>query len=483
MTSPWLKNKNQSRVHGAYTLIELLVVISIIAILTGIGIAGITALTRKSELQAQTQLVRSMLRKARNTAREERFPATVRFDYQNNEIHAQTRKTLAFFRFETDMSPPTDGDPLGDPELGEPAPEGEEGESGDDAALTLVGALNIEGKGYQVDYVDGQIGTALVFGEPLDATTYEDFRTAPASYVEIEERPSLSPVEGVFIEAWVQPDFLIKKLTRGSDDGLETMVPTREDEDKPFREAPSRTPPADNEIVDIPLFTIVRKGKSYEMALTYDLGIEVTLTGPNKDGDEVTYVGRSQPDIVKELKWTRVGVAFDGDSVVLMINGLERGLFAISDDHAVIPTRLTPTSGPLRISDNNPRRAFFGRIDEVRISGLIRGETIKVPRNITLIPGEEVIRFDALGQLDPLSHAAAVSIQLSDDPELLDKLYPGEDRKNSTKTVVRSKDDADEIKKEIKKFRQYLRKARRLIKAVNARNRREVIVDMHGTLR
>ncbi|MDF1666524.1 MAG: prepilin-type N-terminal cleavage/methylation domain-containing protein [Planctomycetota bacterium] len=481
MFSPRLENKIAIRVHGAYTLIELLVVISIMAILTGIGIAGITALTRKSELQAQTQLVRSMLRKARNTAREERFPAIVRFDYQNNEIHAQTRKTLAFFRFETDMTPPPlDGDSEGGDGDLELPPE----ESGDEAAaLELVGALNVTAKGYHVDFVDGQIGTALVFGEPLDATTFEDFRTAPASYVEVEERPSLSPVEGVFIEAWVQPELLIKKLTRGSNDGLETSVPSREDEDKPFREAPSRTPPDSSEVVDIPLFTIVRKGKAYEMALTYDLGIEVTLTGPNKDGDEVTYVGRSQPDIVKELKWTRVGVAFDGDSVTLLINGLQRGLFAISDEHAVIPQRLSTTTGPLRISDNNPRRAFFGRIDEVRVSGLIRGDTVKIPRNITLIPGEEVIRFDALGQLDPLSHAESVSIQLSDDPELLDKLYPEEDRKNSTKTVVRSKDNSDELKKEAKEFRRYLRKARRLIKAVSARNRREVIVDMHGTLR
>lgn len=482
MFGPRLENKTNSRVHGAYTLIELLVVISIMAVLTGIGIAGITALTRKSELQAQTQLVRSMLRKARNTAREERFAAVVRFDYLNNEIHAQTRKTLAFFRFETDMSPPPlDGDPAeGDGEL---PPEEVEGDSGDASVLELVGALNITGKGYEVDFEEGQIGTALIFGLPIDATTYEDFRTAPASYVEIEERPSLSPVEGVFIEAWVNPEFLIKKLTKSSNDGLEAMVPSREDEDKPFREAPSRSAPAESEIVDIPLFTIVRKGKAYELALTYDLGIEVTLTGTNKDGDEVTYVGRSQPDIVKELIWTRVGVAFDGDSVVLLINGLQRGLFAISDDHAELPTKLVTTTGPLRISDNNPRRAFFGRIDEVRISGLIRGDTVKIPRNITLIPGEQVIRFDALGQLDPLNHSESVSIQLSDDPELLDKLYPDEDRKNSTKTVVRGKDNSDDLKEEAKKFRLYLRKARRLIKAVNARNRREVVVDMHGTLR
>jgi prepilin-type N-terminal cleavage/methylation domain-containing protein len=491
-------------VHHGYTLIELLVVLGIIAVLASLGIGGIVALTTKGELKAQTQLIRSLLRRARNTAREERYPAIIHFDYQNNEIRARTRETLAFYRFETDLTPAPEEDEDGlstSPEGGDgdgfdgdgsdedgSSGKGEEEEDAEDPApeeeglpIDLVGALNIEAKAFNTTYTEGKIGTALLFGEPPEATTFQDYRVAEPSYVEIEDRPSLNPVDGIFLELWVRTGLFARKMTSQSSDGLESSVPDRPEEDAPFREAPPRTWPPENE-VEMPLFTVIRKGKAFEISITADNSVEVVLSGPNKDGDIVTFAARTKPDVIREEKWARIGLAFDGEDVTLFINGMDRELGVLSEENAVLPQRLIMSKGTLRISDNNPRRAFYGVIDEVRISGLILGDKVKVPASITLVPGAEKIRFDAFGQLDPTLHSEAVSIQLSDDPNLQEKLFPGEERKSGIQTVVRGK-DKESVLNDAMKFRKYRRRARRLLKTVNPKGRREVVVDMHGTLR
>jgi prepilin-type N-terminal cleavage/methylation domain-containing protein len=509
MKRPVARLQWPTAVTYGYTLIELLVVLGIIGILAGIGIASIQTLTRKGVLQAQTQLLRSLLRRARNTAREERYPATIHFDYKNNEITARTRETLAFFRFENDLAalnPEPEDDSSTSPEDGadddgadddgadedgadeDGADEdGADEDGADDAELvelapvTLTGALNIEATAYNTSYVIGKVGTCLLFGEPAEASTFEDYRMAQPSHVEVEERPSLNPVDGIFIEVWVQPGLLVKKITKQSDDGLDSLMPDMAEEETPFREAPPRTWPPENE-VDMPVFTIVRKGKAYELSMNADNSVEVVLTGPDSAGEIISFAARTRPDVIREEKWARLGLAFDGHDAVLYINGIERSLTPLGDDNAELPVRLITSKAKLRISDPNPRRSFYGAIDEVRIAGLIRGNPIKMPAAVTLVPGEQTIRFDALGQLDPLTHSQAITIQLSDDPDLLEKLFPGEDRGSGKKTELRKEDDKAELDQG-SQFRNYLRRARRFLKTVDPKGRREVVVDMHGTLR
>jgi len=448
---------SRERRRGGYTLIELLVVITIAGIIMSMGVAGVRTLGRRSELDATTQALRSFLRRARNTAREERFPATVEIDPIAGELRAVTRQTLALFRFERSQA--------------SAAPE----DAGPGAPSLTRGALNMDAKVFAARPVLGKLGAGLLFGQPVakqgKALKARDYMQATPGFVEVEDRPSLDPTEGVVIDLWVYPGQLGRKLTRRGGDGYDLP----DDPEPPLREAPERRaayrgPP--------PLFTMVRKGNAYEVALNANSSVEIALKGPNKAGEEIGFLARSRPGLVPSDKWSHVVFVYDGKSVRLLVNSIERGL-GIGKSNNVLPERLKISMQPLRFSDPSPRRSFFGVLDEVRVAGILAASRAAIPRNIlALCPVQELV-FDAQGRLDPLVHAEPVVIELCDDPNIHEALSEDKEQQGTAlKTELRNKPQAAANRQQA-----FLKRWRKALRRVDAANRRRVIVDLHGLLK
>lgn len=463
------------RPRRGYTLIELLVVIGILGTILSLGVIGFRSLARTGELEATTQAVRSLLRRARNSAREERFPAVVELDLEASELRAVSRETLAFYRFEdaVSLSPPPpieQGSSFG---AGQPASSG-----------VLRGALNIEAEVFGGQPVQGRLGAGMLFGEkPGGGASRAELLMVEPQWVEVEDRPSLSPAEGLFLEVWLQVGRLEDKLNDKRGDRYGARLP--DDPFPPILEAPERSVFVASPS-NLPKFTVLRKGAAYELMINADYSVEVGLSGFDVSGEPCVFLARSAPGLVKAQRWTKVSLAYNGQELRLFVNDLDRVLTPISltnEELVPFPVRLKTTEAPLRFSDPNPRRTFYGAIDELRIAGLIRGDALPIPPNILLLSEARFIRFDALGQLDQTAHSAAVSLVLSDAPELYDKLYPmaGSEKKPLT-SVERKPNERGKADPEAA-FIAFNKKARRALRGVAKLNRREVIVDMHGTLR
>lgn len=475
------------RGRRGYTLIELLVVLFIVTVIAGIGISAFRSLSRTGELDATTALVRSLLRRARNSAREERWPAIVEIDTEASELRAVTRETVAMFRFESPLpdpagatTPAPGGGDSSDGVIPEPAgpPVDDEGNTREE----ITGALNIRATVVNAVPVLGRLGTARLFGEPKSANAnLEAIREAPASWVELENRPTLNPIEGIHLEAWILPGKLEAKLAQTAEDDLASRVPELAEPELPAREAPPRSYQVRRG--EMPLFTILRKGKVYELLLNADYSIECSVSGVDREGTERTWIGRSRRDIVESGTWSQVAMSFDGRQVRLWINGIERSLIPLDKD-MVLPARLAVTPAPLRISDPNPRRSFYGVIDEVRIAGIIRATTVKVPVNIAIVCDRTEVVFDARGALDPLTHAGVVEISLTDAPDFPEQIAGKSEgkREDRSRTVERGGDRAAAADAEAKR-RERLARARRVLASTEPKFKRTVVIDRHGTLR
>lgn len=449
-----------------FTLIEMLTVLGIIAVIAGLSVAGIRALTRRGELDATTQALRSLIRQARNSARQERSAAVVEIDTEAGRCWARTRETVAFFRFEGIPAPtPADsgsssgsssGSGSGTPEV---------------LPIPITGAPNVDAivQGGPASVL-GKIGSGLLFGEG------PDLKTVPPQWVEVEEFPALNPVSGVAISCWIQPGHLEGKLSDSSEDGLQGLIPERVEDDEPARPASARS--YDVKRGEMPSFTILRKGRAYELSLCADYSIEVAISGPGPEREEVKFIARSRPGIVRPERWASIDLSFDGRALILEVDGIERVLAPIDKDHEVLPKRLAVCKAPLRISDNSPRKTFYGVIDELKLSALIQSEGLTIPASILIIPEQTEIRFEAQGSLDPLAHSEAAKILLCDDPQVIEKVFPKEENRGSVERSAQDQGSIDEAR--AKELRNRAQKAIRQIDKVHLR---EVIIDRHGTLR
>jgi prepilin-type N-terminal cleavage/methylation domain-containing protein len=419
---------------GGYTLIEMLVVIAIASTLMSIGVGVFLSLRGRNELEATTNAARALVRRARNAAREERAPALVELDSTLGEMRAATRETLTLFRFESDQCdgappPPSADDP---PQVGKepPPPEWE-----------VKGSFSIQGHVFGADSVDGKLGQGLEFKRK-------------GSYVSIPDRPSLSPIEGVALEMWIQPAKLEAEIAKKEDDkSTEAKLLKRiEEAGKP----PCPTPPrayqywAKHEN-DPPLFSVVRKGSAFEVAITADYAVQVAVSGVYSGGPgasrtrtDVTYIARTENFAVRPEKWARLQFAFDGSELSCAVDGIRRALEPVKECvDTPLPERLVRDRSPLIFSDPDPERAFAGLLDEVKLQGVIRSERLKIPKNIALLAPMPEIHFDALGQLDPLRHAEPVVFWLTDSIEGLTALEPPA-APTGNKTVERKKVQTEE---------------------------------------
>lgn len=85
------------------TLLELLVVLGLITVIAGVSVGLMKRRDRTLTLEANSKLVRSVLRLARNSARTSGSGAVVRFDVETSSIEASPVETGAHCHFEDDF--------------------------------------------------------------------------------------------------------------------------------------------------------------------------------------------------------------------------------------------------------------------------------------------------------------------------------------------------------------------------------------------
>lgn len=372
---------------AGFTLVELLVTLGIVAVLLALGVGMFAGLRRKSELEATTSALRSLLRRARNAAREEGYPAVVELDAERSELRAQVRSPITRFRFEE--APPPEP-----PEGQEPPPYEAEGARGFRMTIERGAAAQ------------GRTGQGLLFDEEH-------------AWGAVPDSPVLTPLEGVHLRCWLQLGPLDQTLAderrdRPSAAALERWA----------RGGPTHRPPVERVVDrwtadDPPYYNVVRKGRAYALGVTARYEVEVALTGTHPELGEVTWVGRTRADTLRPYRWYRLELGFDGRRAQAIVDGIPRALTPLPGLDQ-LPARLVRDRAPLVVSDPHPDLGLFGVLDELELAAYIQSQRVTIPPDLVLVASTPLVGFDLLGQLDPSAHAEAVAVYLSDDPSAAD---------------------------------------------------------------
>lgn len=375
--------------RGGVTIIELLVTLAIMTVLMTISMGVLSRFGKKDALEATTAGVRALLRRARNAAQEERWGTLVEVDAARSELRAQTRSTITQFRF--------DAAPVG-------APPATAGDGAPAATFDLAGALS---------YVLTVDGGELVQGRQGQGLLFE----RPGAWASIEDRPALSPAEGIFVEVSLYLGDLTDTLRARAGDGPSEAQRQRAHlAGEPPRAPTPRIAEWARRSADAPpVYHVARKGKAWSIAVLADHSLEVALTGPHPEGGgDVTFVSRTKPDTVRPFRWYRVALAFDGARCRVVVDGIPRVHLPVAPND-VLPARLVRDLAPLTLSDPDPEAGFFGVLDELKVAAILDAQRLEVPRDVLLVAPEEAVGFDLLGQLDTGRHAEPIVIYLTDD--------------------------------------------------------------------
>lgn len=396
-----------ARRHGrrGVTIIELLVTLAIVTVLMTISLGVLARFGKKDALEATTAGVRALLRRARNAAQEERWSTLVEVDTERSELRAQTRTTITQFRFDVGLGggaagAPGAGGPGADPADDSDEPALDEPPPLFDVPGALGYVMTVEGG----EVVQGRQGQGLLF-------------EVPGAWASVEDRPALSPAEGIFVELSLYLGDLSETLRARSGAGATDQ--------QRLRAALAGEPPraASPRVVDWarrsgdapPVYHAARKGKAWSIAVLADYSLEVALSGPHpQGGGDVTFVSRTKPDTVRPDRWYRVALAFDGTRCRVVVDGIPRVHLPMPGND-VLPGRLLRDPAPLTLSDPDPEAGFYGVIDELKVAAILDAQRIEVPRDVLLVAPDDGVGFDLLGQLDTARHAEPIVIYLTDD--------------------------------------------------------------------
>jgi prepilin-type N-terminal cleavage/methylation domain-containing protein len=453
-----------------FTLTELLVTIAIVAVIMGISTAALRRAGTKDALVATQQSVRALLRRSRNAAREERYQVTVHIDAEASELTAQQKTTVTQFHLEGPATPIDTTAGFGF--AAEPRP------------LDNTTALIHEGaKGYRLYSEDaapaaGKVGEALLF---------EKNEVEGAAWAWVEHRPALMPAEGVHVRCWLYLGDLGSRLVRRrSQEPRNTGDPNYERAGATWREAPPRV--QDYDPMDPPYFVIARKGRAFGFAVTAAYELEAAVTGEGITG-EVTYVTRTRPHTLRPDRWYRVEFGFDGQQVRIVVDGIGRQHLPVPGQET-LPATLLRDPSPVAISDPDPRRGFYGMIDELKLGAIVSSTRLEIPKDIYLVAPGPSVSFDLLGQLDPSRHAEPFVLYLSNAQDFDDKMDPrplaGSEGAKKDAKQTRTRDEQDKAKAEAKERGKVVLGPKRFARFLKIRAQlqerqyRRVLVDRTG---
>ncbi|MCA8921509.1 MAG: prepilin-type N-terminal cleavage/methylation domain-containing protein [Planctomycetes bacterium] len=369
-----------------FTLVELLVVVAIVGVLATITVGVLRRVGTSSSLDATAHAVRSLLRRARNSALEERYPCVVYLDAARGRIGAQLKTSTTRFRFEGVAAQPDPSDDDAAPSPRDP-----------DELFELEGSRGVRMTVERGGAFAGRFGQGLGFNrdDPEESC-----------WAWIEHRPLLNPQEGVYVSCWL--------LLGNLDETLHERPPrysARKEEAEFARSGEPAEPYAARDVDfddrDPPRYTVVRKGASYAFSVTANYELELVLRG-----DDRTYVTRTRPGTLVPQQWYEVSAAYDGLRVQLRVNGIPREHLPLAGKDK-LPEHLDVDRAPLSVSDSHPRRAFYGVIDELELGALVRSEEVELPLDVELASPTEQVVFDFMGELDAAVHAEPIAIYLT----------------------------------------------------------------------
>ncbi len=270
-------------------------------------------------------------------------------------------------------------------------------------SFETMGEWSFEDGGAEDEGIAGYGGPRLVGGEYIDGRLGQgvSFRGA-GGYMDCGYQASFDLSTGVVLEAWVRHDRrpALRQAFKGGATSARRSL---------------RGKPAGGGGGLAPAYSIVEKKGSWFLGMTP----EGALEGHIGDFQVIT-----EDDVVPSGRWVFVSLRYDGVSLVLASDGVERrsdvlqGLGRKLGDRAapVVPAAIPRNENPVMISAKD--NSFPGDIDEVRLRGRSEKAVYSHPPFEKLIGWKKVIHFDRYGHLDPVFHEKNIRIvlvEVSDD--------------------------------------------------------------------
>ncbi len=145
-------------------------------------------------------------------------------------------------------------------------------------------------------------------------------------------------------------------------------------------------------------------GTSRQTLFDYGGSLVVTSEGDGSVHASINgKVVKTPTEVMIPLKWSHVEVVYDQRTLTIAVDGVFMGEVGATSE--LVRSDKAFTVG-------GKRSSFVGRVDEVRLSNIIRPEQISLPVGVVVADGPGTIRFDRQGLLDPIRHSQPIVLWL-----------------------------------------------------------------------
>lgn len=344
-----------------FTLMELLTVVLIISLLGGLSAAVFQVVQKNFDLAGSSLQIEGIIQAARNTAISSASHVRVVADPVRRRVEARAFRTVGEWSFEE-----TDGETT----LGAPM-----------ELATLKGASAAE----------GHIGQGLAM---------------KGGFVDCGESPRFDLRLGVQIEAWVNlAQSLVDPLSSPESDGRAVRGSSGRGSSR------GRRTSVGSSRGDVSI--VLQREGAYYLGVTPDGRVEA---GIGAGGGLEPYRVRTPPEAVRPGRWQRLAMSYDGLSLEVSVDGIPRPLSVVGYESSKpenlppLPDTIAPGEGPLTLGAE--KNSFPGRIDEVKLRGLVEPVVYEIPETQLLLGWKKVLHFDRRGHLDPRHHDRPVRLVL-----------------------------------------------------------------------
>ncbi len=345
---------------------ELLTVLLIISMLGGISAGVYQVVKGNLDLSGSRLKIEGIFQAAKNTAISSASPVRVIVDPVYRTVEASAFKTLGEWSFEEN----NDGSTLGAP----------------------MNYSNLNG----ASITKGHIGLgANISGGHIDCGNLASFDLRL----------------GIQVQAWIRME---GKLTDPTESGT-TVSSKSLRRSKPSttkkKKSTSRRTGVKKRAEGVGI--ILQKGSAYYVGVTPDGRLEA---GIGKHGGLDFYRVRTPPEAVRPGRWQRISMTFDGYSIVLAVDGIDRPLsivgyeFSKPENLPSLPDQIQVNNSPVTIG--SAKSSFRGKVDEVKLRGLVEPVSFVIPETQKILGWRKIVYFDKRGHLDPNYHDKPIRLVL-----------------------------------------------------------------------